>query len=223
MKSASELQRTVLDELKWEPSLNAGEIGVSVTDGVVTLTGHVDSYAERRTAEKATKRVAGVRGVANELVVKLPSAATRDDTDIATAALSALKWHTTVPEDRVKVTVTDGWIILEGEVDWYFQKDAAYRAVRDLTGVKGVTNKIVLKERASALQVKDKIEAAFRRSAEVDSKHVQVAVSGSRITLTGHVRSWAESDDAEWAAWAAPGVTQVDNELVVEEEAGLLI
>lgn len=185
MKTASELQRIVQDELKWEPSLHAGEIGVSAIDGVVTLTGHVKSYADKRTAERAAKRVLGVHGVANDLAVKLPATAMRDDTDLTLAALNALKWHTTVPDDRVTVSVSNGWITLEGAVDWYYQKDSAYRAVRDLTGVNGVTNRITLTPHASALQVKDKIEAAFQRSALVGARRKRC---GQQAPHRGRVR-----------------------------------
>lgn len=223
MKSASDLQRMVLDELQWEPSLNAGEIGVSVNNGVVTLTGHVESYTAKRSAEKATKRVAGVRGVANDLVVQLPSTAVRDDTDIAQAAVTALQWNTSVPDDRVKVSVSNGWITLEGMVEWQYQKDAASKAVRNLTGVHGVTNRITLKPHANVTQVKEKIEAAFRRSADIDSKHVRVVVEGDRVILRGDVRSWKEYEDAEWAAWSAPGVTDVENRLVVEDEMAAFV
>jgi osmotically-inducible protein OsmY len=219
MKTASELQRDVLDELKWEPGLKAGEIGVSAHDGVVTLTGHVESYTQKTGAEKAAKRVFGVKGVANDLVVKLPSSKERDDTDVAEAAVQALKWHASVPEDRVKVGVRNGWVTLEGEVEWFYEKDSAYRAVRDLTGVKGVSNLMTVKPRATAKQVKDKIEAAFKRSAEIDARAVKVEIIGNKAILRGKVRSWAEYEEAEWAAWSAPGINTVENKLEVEGEA----
>jgi osmotically-inducible protein OsmY len=218
MKNSSDLQRDVLDQLKWEPGLTAGEIGVSVHDGVATLTGHVTSYTQKTSVEKAAKRVAGVKGIANDLVIKLPSSKERDDTDIADAAVHALKWHTSVPEDRVRVTVRSGWINLEGEVDWFYQKDAAERAVRDLTGVKGVSNLITLKPHATVAEVREKIEAAFKRSAAIDARGVSVEIIGRRAILRGTVTSWNEHEEAEWAAWSAPGIDYVDNRLVVHEE-----
>jgi osmotically-inducible protein OsmY len=218
MKSKEQLQRDVQDELKWEPSLDEAGIGVSVHDGVVTLNGHVLSYSERTAAEKAAKRVFGVHAVANDLVVKLPGGRERDDTDIAEAALRALRWHTSIPEEQIKVVVSNGWVTVEGEVEWFYQKQAAYDAVRHLTGVKGVSNNIDIKPRVNAVQVKDKIEQALRRSAEVDAKRITVEVHEGRVILRGTVRSWAEREDAESAAWAAPGVSDVESHVKVEEE-----
>jgi osmotically-inducible protein OsmY len=218
MRTASDLQHDVLEELKWAWGTKAGEIGVSAhDDGVVTLTGHVETYTQKIEAERAAKRVRGVRGVANDLVVKLPTSSERDDTDIAEAAVRAIRWHTTVPEDRITVTVRQGWLTLEGEVDWFYEKDSAYRAVKDLTGVTGVSNLISIKPRATATEVKEKIEAAFRRSAEVDAKNLQAEVVGSRAILRGKVSCWREYEEAEWAAWSAPGIVAVVNKLEVEE------
>jgi osmotically-inducible protein OsmY len=218
MKSKEQLQRDVQDELKWEPSLDEAGIGVSVHDGVVTLNGHVLSYSERTAAEKAAKRVFGVHAVANDLVVKLPGGRERDDTDIAEAAIRALRWHTSIPEEQVKVVVSNGWVTVDGEVEWFYQKQAAYDAVRHLTGVKGVSNNLLIKPRVNAVQVKDKIEQALRRSAEVDAKQITVDVRESKVILRGTVRSWAEREDAESAAWSAPGVSDVESHVKVEEE-----
>jgi len=219
MKTKEQVQRDVQEELTWEPSLDEAGIGVSVHDGVVTLGGHVGSYSEKSAAERAAKRVFGVHAVADELVVKLPGSKERDDTDIAEAALRALRWHTRVPEERIKVVVAAGWLTIEGEVEWYFQKQAAYDAVRHLTGVRGVINNITVKPRVNAVQVKEKIQNALRRSAEVDAKQITVEVHQSRVILRGNVRSWAEREDAESAAWAAPGVADVESHIeVVEKE-----
>jgi osmotically-inducible protein OsmY len=217
MKTSLELQHDVMEELKWELALKAGAIGVSVHDGVVTLTGHVETLNESNTAEKAVQRVFGVRGVANELVVKLPASLARDDTDIAEAAVHALKWTSSVPEDHITVTVRNGWLTLEGEVEWFYQKETAERVVRNLAGVKGITNLITVRARATGEQVSDKIEAAFRRSAEIDAEAVRAEVRRSRAILRGKVTSWNEYGEAEWAAWSAPGITEVENRLKVEE------
>ena len=210
-----ELQQHVQNALDWEPSVEASAIGVSVENGVVALRGDVQSYMEKEAAERVALRVYGVRAVANDLNVRLATEAERTDTDIAQAASNALKWHASVPDKNVTIVVRNGWITLDGTVDWQFQKDAAVRAVRDLTGVRGVTNAIMVKPRITAGDVQTKIEAAFRRSAEIDARRVNVAVQDSKVTLSGNVRSWAERQEAERAAWAAPGVNQVDDRLTV--------
>jgi len=210
-----ELKQHVQNALDWEPSLDAADIGVSVDEGVVTLRGNVGSYAEKVTAERVVLRVYGAKAVANDLAVHLVSGFDRTDTEIAQAALAALKWNTVVPNDRVTVTVANGWITLNGTLDWNYQKDAAARTVRDLTGVKGVSNNITVKPLVKTIDVRDKIEAAFKRSAEVDARRIAVSALDGKVVLTGNVHSWAERQEAERAAWAAPGVKQVEDHLTV--------
>jgi len=210
-----DLQQHVQSAFDWEPSVESSDVGVSVDNGIVTLRGDVRSFAEKEAAERVALRVYGVRAVANDLTVQIPSAAERTDSDIAQAAVNALQWHTSVPDKHITVVVRNGWVTLSGNVDWQFQKDAAARAVRDLMGVRGVTNTIAIQPRVKAGDVQAKIEAAFRRSAEIDARRVNVAVKDATITLSGNVRSWAERQEAEKAAWAAPGVAQVDDRLTV--------
>lgn len=220
MKATEKLQRRVLDEIAWDPSVDSSEISVTATaDGVITLAGDVPTYREKKAAEKAAKRVAGVKAVADELRVRLVKQARPADTELAGAAVRAFEWHTGVPKDRVKVTVEDGWITLEGKVHWEHQRRAAYKAVRDLAGVTGVTNRIELEVVAQPEDVRKKIEEAFHRSAEIDAENVFVDTEGSKVVLRGHVPTWRERDEAERAAWSAPGVTRVENRIEVKAPA----
>lgn len=215
MKTDLQLQQDVQDEIRWEPSIGDAEIGVAVKDGVATLSGYVRTFAQKFAAERAAERVSGVRAIAEDIQVRLPGALTRTDTEIAHAAANALRWDIEVPDDRLKARVEDGWVTLEGSVDWYFQKAAAERAVRFLTGVKGIANMISVKPKASAFEVKAKIESAFKRSAELDAQKINVETADGRVTLRGTVRSWTERQEAERAAWNAPGVREVNDQLTL--------
>lgn len=211
----SELQHDVLAELEWDPSVDSAKIGVSAENGVVTLTGHVHNYSEKASAERIAKRVKGVDAVANAIEVKLAMDAERDDSDVARAAVEALHWNVSLPHDRVKVTVNDAWVTLEGELEWEYQRRTAYDAVRTLHGVRGVTNNIAVAPKVLASDVREKIEAALRRNAEIDAKNISVEASDGKVILKGIVRSWVEREDAVSAAWSAPGVKTVVDELKI--------
>ncbi|MET4424972.1 BON domain-containing protein [Bradyrhizobium sp. RT3a] len=215
MKSDSEIERDVRDELKWDPDLDASDIAVSVKDGVVTLAGFTHSYADRLEAESAAKRVAGVKAVANDIEVRLPSIDQRPDPDIARDAVAALKQELPISHEKIKAVVKDGWITLEGDAEWQYQKTAAENAVRKIKGVKGVINVITVKPNLEPTEIKSKIMDAFKRNAEVDADHISVEANGGEVVLKGTVRSWIEREEAERVAWSAPGVTRVDDRIVV--------
>ncbi len=216
MKKDAEIQTDVIQELKWDPSVTHEHIGVSVADGIITLSGLVPSYVEKSAAEKAAKRVAGVRAVVEKIEVKLPGSFKRDDQEIAKAVLNQFKWNVQVPDQQIKATVEDGWVNLSGEVEWEYQRAAAESCIQGLTGVKGVSNNVLIK--AKQIQpdvIKQKIEEALRREAEKEARQIAIEVKGNKVILTGKVRSFSEMQDAKWAAWSAPGVTTVENNLQV--------
>jgi len=210
-----QLQKKVLEALDWEPGLEAREIGVAANDGVVTLTGLVRSYADRFTAERVVKRLSGVKAMANDLEVRLPGDSHRSDGDLAAAAVRALEWDVNVPNDRIKVRIAGAWLTLEGQVEWQYQRQAAERAVLHLMGIRGVSNQLTLTPRITPVDLKNRIEAAFKRTAELEARKIRVETTGGKVILEGSVHSWAEREEAEDAVWAAPGVTVVEDRLGV--------
>ena len=216
MKSDYQIQKDVMEELKWQAFLKASEIGVAVKNGVVTLSGNVDSYSKKLAAENAAKKIAGVKAVAEDIEVGISPIYRRTDAEIAEAVLDALKWHTAVQEEKIKIKVEDGNVKLEGEVEWEYQRAMAKTAIENLAGVRFVINLITVKPKISPTDIQEKIIAAFHRSATVDSSKIRAEVEGTKVTLRGTVRSIAEKEDAENAAWFAPGVMSVVNKIEIE-------
>jgi osmotically-inducible protein OsmY len=215
MRSDSEIERDVKEELQWDPDLDATDIAVSAKNGVVTLTGFVRSYTDKYEAEAAAKRVAGVAGVANDIEVRMPSVDERPDPEIARDAVAAIKSQLPISSEHIKVVVKNGWVTLEGQVEWQYQRSTAETAVRRIKGVKGVSNLIQLKPRAAPAEIKRKIQEAFKRNAEVDANRILVETNGGEVILKGTVRSWIEREEAERVAWSAPGVTKVSDQIIV--------
>jgi osmotically-inducible protein OsmY len=216
MRTDADIRRDVEAELRWDPSIDDRKIGVIVHDGVVTLTGEVSHYSGRWVAEDIAKRVGGVRAIADEIQVKLPLTGVRNDTEIAEAAANALRWHVATTSMQINPVVKDGWITLSGEVQWGFQKKATENAVRNLIGVKGVSNNIHVASKLMAEDVKQKIEEAFKRNALLEARGIEVKVDNATVVLQGHVHTWQEHEDAARAAWAAPGVANVENRLALQ-------
>jgi len=216
MKSNEVLQKDVQDAIKWEPLLNAAEIGVTVKDGIVTLTGTVDSYSKKSEAEEAAKKVAGVKAVVEKIEIKFCNTCKTSDNEIATEVVNAFKWNWEIPSDKVKVKVEAGWVSLDGNLNWNYQREAAKKAVSKLNGVKGVTNNIKIQSETNDEIEKKDIENALGRNWSMDDSDIQVRVSGHKVTLNGVVDSWYQKDEAGRIAWNAPGVWNVDNELLVD-------
>src|SRR3569833_1352040 len=219
MKSDNEIQQDVIEQLKWEPFLYASEIGVSVKDGIVTLSGQVDSYLKKLHAEKAARNVKGVKALAEDIAVRVFPTGQKTDAEIATAAFNALKWHSAVRDDKIHISVEEGVVKLDGQVEWEYQREAARIAVANLNGVRKVLNLITISPRLNAKDLGKQIGAAFQRNASIDASGIGIVVEGNNVTLNGSVRSFAERDDAEDAAWDGPGVQHVQNNLKVSDPA----
>jgi osmotically-inducible protein OsmY len=216
MKTDANIRNDVEAELQWDPSIDDKKIGVIVNNGVVTLTGEVDSFGGKWSAEDIAKRVSGVRAIANDVQVKIPLTGVRSDTDIAEAAANALRWNISLAGSQIKPVVKDGWITLSGNVSWGYQRMSAENTMRNLIGVKGVTNDVIVASTVKVTDVKQKIEEAFKRHAVLDAKGIEVNVNSSTVVLKGHVHTWQEHDEAARAAWAAPGVANVENRLLIQ-------
>ena len=216
MKTDSDLKHDILTELAWDPVVPEAKVGVAVSDGVVTLSGHLDTYAEKIASQRAVERVSGVQAIALEIDVVPQGVHKRSDTEIAMAAEQALGWNTSVPKDRVKVAVEKGWVTLSGELDWNFQRSAVERMIRPLRGVLGISDNITLKSLPIPANLSARIQDALTRQASREARRIEIAVDGSVVTLRGHVHSWAERNAAEGATWSAPGVSRVDNQLTVQ-------
>lgn len=215
MKTDLDIQKDVMDELKWEPMLNPSEIGVAVKDGVVTLTGTVSNYAKKFAAENATGRVKGVKAVAEELVVQLGEGDKLTDTEVAASILNTLRWNTIIPDEQIKIKVSDGRVDLSGEVDWNFQKEAVMNAIRGLKGVKTVSNEIAVKPRVQSVDIKENIRKALERKADLEADNIRVETIGDHVVLKGSARSWNERKTIAHAAWSTPGVALVEDKIVI--------